>query len=226
MPRLKDRQRQIPNGLRMQLPEVRWQSAPYSSFDTIVNQIFGIVRSNPELAAKHGWPADRPTIADWVDETNAAWCQQNGWTQYYVDGGGPPPKPMAPGLLERLKSVAGAVIKVERGIETLLDWETSGLPPVSEDLSNWRASICVQCPKNGKGDLTRWFTVPASEQIRSHMERLHKLELKTFHDEKLGVCEMCLCALKLKVHAPAELVKKHLDPALAKELPPNCWMLK
>jgi hypothetical protein len=37
---------------------------------------------------------------------------------------------------------------------------------------------------------------------------------------------MCLCPLKLKVHTPKELVKKHLPAELAKDLPMTCWMLR
>jgi hypothetical protein len=225
MSALKDRQRQIPGGFRFRIPEVRWQSAPFASFDTIVNQATAIINSNPSLQSIY--PASRDAVASLVDSFNTRICQQNGWNSYITgDPSPPPPKPAAPGLMAKLASVAGAVKKLERGIETLLEWETSGLPPVPLETANWRASICVQCPQNGKGDLSRFFTVPASEQIRLHMERLHSLNLSTFHDGKLGVCEMCLCPLKLKVFCPSELVNKHLTAELLSELPGECWMLQ
>jgi hypothetical protein len=223
MSAIKDRQRQIPNGFRFRIPEVRWQSAPFASFDTIVNQATAIINSNPAL--QNTYPTDRAAVANLVDQFNTMICEQNGWASYITgDPSPPPPKPMAPGLIQKLQNVAGAVRKLERGIQTLLEWETSGLPPVPEDVANWRASVCVQCPQNGKGDLSRFFTVPASEQIRLHMQRLHKLDLKTFHDGKLGVCEMCLCPLKLKVWCGLDLILSHYKGNDIDEFPDNCWI--
>lgn len=225
MPILKDRQRQIPNGFRMSLPEVRWQSAAYASFDTIVNQIFGIVNSNPALATRNHWPTTRPAIAQWVDSTNAEWCQQNGWRDYIVQGGEPPKIP-APETRARLASVAGAVRRVSDGAALLLEWEKSGEAPVSKEMSESRAAVCAACPKNGKGDLTRWFTIPASEVVRTQLGRLHGLQLTTSKDAELGICEVCLCPLKLKIHSPLHLILNHMSNEVRDELPVHCWILK
>ena len=87
MARLKDRQRQIPNGFKFVLPEVQYESAPFSSFDTIVNSVTKVVNANPSLAEQFGWPIDRPHVADWVDSFNAQICERNGWTEFYNEGG-------------------------------------------------------------------------------------------------------------------------------------------
>lgn len=73
----------------MELPEVRYRSPSFASFDTIVNEIDNIVRSNPDKAEKYGWPVTREGIANWVDSTNAARCQSYGWTEFTIDDNEP-----------------------------------------------------------------------------------------------------------------------------------------
>lgn len=85
MPRLKDRTRQIPFGMRFHLTPVNYHAAPFSSFTLIVNQLHAIIQANPALAQKHNWPTSFNAIADWVDEYNAAVCKTNHWRDYYVD---------------------------------------------------------------------------------------------------------------------------------------------
>jgi hypothetical protein len=87
MPRLKDRQRQIPGGFKFAIPEVSYTAAAFSSFDVIVNSVFKLTNANPGLAVEHNWPLDRNAVADWVDVFNAELCERMGWTEYYVQGG-------------------------------------------------------------------------------------------------------------------------------------------
>ena len=87
MARLKDRQRQIPAGFRFSLPEIGYESSPFSSFDSIVNSVVKLTNANTELAVKHGWPIDRMKVADWVDSYNAAYCEAMGYKEFYVEGG-------------------------------------------------------------------------------------------------------------------------------------------
>lgn len=226
MAALKSRQKQIPNGFKFRIPEVRWQSAPFASFDTIVNQVLNLVSSNPAL--QKIYPKDREAIANLVDRVNADFCKQMGWNAYVVDPAPDPspPKPMAPSAVARLASVAGAVKRVNAGAALLLEWEKSGHPPVVNSVAQERAEICSACPANGKGDLTRFFTNPASELIRAQLSRLHGLNLETSLDDKLGVCEVCLCPLKLKVHAPKHLILEHIPDDVKSQLPSHCWILK
>lgn len=226
MAALKSRQRQIPNGFKFRIPEVRWQSAPFASFDTIVNQVLNLVTSNPAL--QKVYPTSREAIADLVDRVNADFCKLNGWNAYITDPAPDvsPPKPMAPSAVQRLQAVAGAVKKVNAGARLLLDWEKSGQPPVDNSLAQERAFVCSTCPQNGKGDLTSWFTKSASELIRSQLSRLHGLNLSTALDDKLGVCDVCLCPLKLKVHAPKSLILEHIPDDVKSQLPAHCWILK
>ena len=93
MPRLKDRNRQVPGGLAMELGSLGWKSAPFASFDTIVNQVFAMAGGNRNFFLSRGWPISRPEIEKWVDETNARRCQQNGWHDYFTPDGPTGPAP-------------------------------------------------------------------------------------------------------------------------------------
>lgn len=121
------------------------------------------------------------------------------------------------------EGVAGVKLAAAGGA-LLLEWEESGQPPVREDIAEHRASVCASCPRNGQGDYTRWFTVPISEMVRKRIQRLHAMKLATKFDERLGVCEACLCPLKLKVHTPLDIIHRHLRPEAKAKLWEQCWI--
>ena len=232
MLRLKDRNRQIPNGLKFYLPEVKW-TAPgnYASFDRIVSQLQQVVAANPYLAAKNKWPTDRKGIEDWVDYYNATICAKMGWSDYIVsDTGGSIPKSPPQhqqGLVRNLAAAAVAAKELVAGAKSLTEWIDSGEPAVSAELSTHRAIVCSQCPKNEVGDFTRWFTIPASELIKRQVQKAESRKLTTPRDELLNVCTACHCPLKLKVHVPLAWITKRLTPEQKAKLAEgkNCWIL-
>jgi hypothetical protein len=225
MAKLKNRQLQIPGGLRFRILELKFETPPFTSFDVIVNTALRVVLANPEKAARNGWPTTREGMCDWVDRVNAGICEHNGWGDYIISTGPPPPKSPAPEQIKALQSVAGAVRKLSAGASLIIEWDQTAEPPVTSGVAEHRASICAACPNNGRGALTGWFTVPISNAIRGQMEKFHDMSLTTTLDDKLGVCGICLCPLKLKVHTPQALVEKHMSEEVRKDLPEFCWML-
>ena len=230
--RLKDRNKQIPNGLTFLQPETNWRPPRYASFAIIVNAIISHRRRRPDLVQSKKWSLDQAVVAEELDAFNARLCAQHGWMDYITDGAGVvmPPKPTA--LLQQEKSVLAAAAdkakKIWSGLETLGDWIDSNTPPVAKEVSESRASICAKCPRNGSGDWTTWFTKPASEIIRKNQEKLAFMKLSTTHDATINICEICLCPLKLKVHTPAQYIKAHMSQSVLAELRavPNCWIPK
>lgn len=217
MPRLLDRSRQIPQGFQFYEPSTKWKPMPWSSFDTIVDGVMQMRRANPYLAQKNKWNMDRNSIADEVDAYNAAICKAHGW-DHFIDGGtfsNPSQRPH--GLLQ-----SGA--NVVAGAKTLAAMFGEGGKPVVSEEANRRAKICTDCPQNGKGDWTRFFTVPASNFIKKQLSILRDLDLKTSHDALLGVCEACGCPLHLKVWAPMEHILKNQPPDVDAQLDPRCWI--
>lgn len=85
MPRLRDRQRQIPNGFTMELEPIGYRAPRFASFDVIVDDLMRVIHANPEKAKKYAWPTDRTQVADWVDEHNAALCASYGWKDFIMD---------------------------------------------------------------------------------------------------------------------------------------------
>lgn len=229
--RLKDRNRQIPNGLKFLQPETNWQPQRYASFTTIVTALISHRRRHPDLVKAKNWSLDPNVVADEVDAFNAGICARMNWNDYIMsdEGAAPAPKPQA--LLskekEQIAVAASRAKKIWTGVRTLNEWIDSGTPPVETERSEIRASICAKCPKNGQGDFTSWFTKPASDMIAKQLERLKGMKLSTPLDDKINICDVCLCPLKLKVHTPINYITTHLTPEVRAELAkvPNCWIV-
>jgi hypothetical protein len=219
--RLKDRNRQVPGGLRYLVVQTGWKPAPYSSFKTIVDGVLFHYRANPGLAQKHGWSLDWETVASQVDAYNAKLCEANGWTDFIIQTGGgqAAPKPQARSLPQNVASIAAGagVLKDMFGPEG----------PVSGDIATRRAAVCVACPKNEHG--THWsnyFTGPTSAWIKRGIEFLAGRALSTPHDSKLNFCSVCLCPLRTKVWAKMSHILKHIPADDKAALPSNCWILR
>jgi hypothetical protein len=219
MPRLKDRSRQIPGGLKFIEPATKWQPPPFSSFDTIVRLLVQHRQANAVIAQQNKWSTAYDEIADEVDAYNARICATHGWNEFIV-AGDTPPKPEA----RSSSSPAASAGRVVAGVKLLVDWLGEGGTPVDNMRASMRAAVCAGCPQNGKGDWTRWFTVPASNLIRKQIAIRQDLDLSTPHDGDLGVCEACGCPLKLKVHTPMDVLAAHTRREALQEMPQNCWI--
>lgn len=231
--RLKSRQMQIPNGFRYVQPETGFMAGNYASFQNIVDNLVSHRRGRPDLVVKHGWSLDPEAVANEVEAFNVRLCLQHGWTDYLdgiEGGGGLPPKSRPPSQqeVEQVSAAAGRAKKIWAGVRTLNDWIDSGDAPVVTEHAAARAEVCAACPKNTQGDFTSWFTKPAAGAIKQQIEKLQERKLSTPSDDKINICEVCLCPLKLKVHTPLPYIKAHLTEAVVKDLQtaPGCWIVR
>lgn len=220
-----------PNGILFEQKETGWKSwiaNPISQWDFYLccKALMAHRLANPDVVKTYGLSTNWDTIVQEVDETNALRILGMNGAESYIQQSGSPnsPKISPPWDRDKLAGAVGVVKKLSNGSKVLLEWEESGLPPVSTEVSENRSKICSKCPLNGKGDITRWFTVPLSELIRRQIGKLNDLNLSTKYDSLLGVCEACLCPLKLKVHAPKELIRKHTSSEMMADLHPDCWI--
>jgi len=219
---LKNRNIQIPNGFKYVQPETSWEAPRFASFQTIVQGLKSHRLANPFLAQKHGWRTDDEGVAEDVEQYNVKVCLQMGWGQFLTGGDG---SPLGKQTLPQ-PNLSGRVQSVVVGAEIIVDWLASGAEAVDTVVSSRRAAICAECPQNKSGDLLSFFTKPASEAIRRQLNRKREFKLETPSDDKLGVCQVCDCPMKLKVHLKIEAIRSKMKPEVAGALPPNCWIPK
>ena len=109
--------------------------------------------------------------------------------------------------------------KYVNGARILRDWLGSGGVPVSKELAQSRANVCLMCPLNKHGiELTEM----ASEAIREQIGVKNHLQLHVDGENDLFTCEVCSCPLKLKVFVPFRLVKPL--PEEKDKYPGVCWL--
>jgi hypothetical protein len=217
MARLKDRQRQIPNGLKFRIPELGYQSKPFQSFDTIVNEVFTIARANPGMFTSKGWPHTRTDVATWVDEFNARYCAEMGYEDFITGMEDSPPKHGPPPM--------GKVGAVVAGGRSLAEWIGAGANPVEQGIADKRAETCSKCPLNKAGDISSFFERGTSEMLRAAIASAKDINLVTRFDKVLGVCDACYCPLKLKMWMPIDHINKQMSDDTRAALDAKCWIL-
>lgn len=219
---LKNLWQSVPNGFQYTQKETGWSLTTWD-FNELCRAVQKHRQSNPKL----GLSLDLSDIESEVNQVNAQRMMTIPGADIYVQNSGGSVSASALGkqIPQRLLDVAEKVAQLNAGRALISEWKSLGYDPVPKEESNRRAEICTDCPQNGKGDLTRWFTVPASERIRKEIESLKNENLTTEHDSKLGICEACLCPLRLKVHTPLPLIRKHLTDQSKAALDPRCWIL-
>lgn len=223
--RLKSRVHQCVGGFQFIQPEIKWESLKVlgrsPSWERLVNALIDARRANPHHLEKYHWSLDPVTVANEVDAYNAQRMVDGGHTKYLMgEGGKNLPKSIPP---NRLISRAG---NVAAGGEVLVEWISSGAEAVEPAQSEHRAQVCVCCQSNQSGDFMSFFTRPVSEAIRLALNLKRDWNLKTAVDDQLGVCEICDCPLKLKVHMPIERIQTRIPDSVRSSLPGHCWIQK
>ena len=230
--RLKSRENFIPEGFQYYCPQIpNWRPQPWSSLHSLADQVIELRRGNPFLAQKHGWSLDKAAVLNELDEFNANLCAQMGWTNYIIgnDGGAPIPKHQPPSQQEisKLSAVAAEARNIYAGLRTISEWLDNKGESVAREQANARAAICAGCSKNGMGEFGKWFIAPAAAAVKRMVEKAAERKLTTDYDEKLGICEVCTCSNRVKVHCPIEFIKGHTkDDTLDKlRQVPGCWVV-
>jgi len=223
MPRLADRSRLPPGGLRYYCAETNWFPTPHASFDETVRQIVEHRQKNRHLAERHGWSLDPKDVAIELDAYNAKVCEEMNWREYITDG--------LPGDSSTpFKRFAKFVRNTITGIKTINEWDISTGRVVSQEQAEARARICARrpdgkpCPKNVQAGLLDFFTVEAANLIKLQLEAKSNRKLATSLDSELGICDACGCINTLKVWCPKDIVDL-MKPEQRERLDPLCWVL-
>lgn len=224
--RLKSRTQSPPNGFLYRQALTGWQNWSVCEpskwdFGLLCKELQKHRLSNP----KYRLNTNLTAIENEVDRVNAERVAALPNSESYVVSDAAPASFRVAPAASLLRQVAAVGANLKAGKDILFDWEESGKPPVAQGVANKRAETCVQCPCNGKGDLSRYFTLPAAALIKSSLERLHQMNLKTPSDSMLGTCEACTCPLRLKIWTPIEFIKEHTSEDVMAKLDPKCWVL-
>lgn len=223
MPRLRSRTQACVNGFWFRQAQTNWELQTWD-FEALAQAVQSHRLANP----RHNLTTDLTAIRNEVDEYNARRMQSIRGADIYIQESGPPPPSFItpPQKGRALTNVVGGAKHVAAGIGTLLDWLGSGALPVLNELSNARAHVCVECPKNQPGDIFAIFTAPLAEKLRTQLAIRRDMSLTTPDDAQLKICSACHCPLQLKVHVPLDHIESHLAEEVKERLDPRCWILK
>ncbi len=109
-------------------------------------------------------------------------------------------------------------------MSTLTDWLGSGGHPVTAELAQNRADICLKCPEN-KPDSA--LTEAVGDAIKNVLALKNKMNLRVNGEKRLHQCAICTCALRLKIWTPIEVIRKHMDAGEIQRYPAEwCWQIK
>ncbi len=103
-------------------------------------------------------------------------------------------------------------------------WFGNGGEPVSIELAQARANVCLKCPMNYKGDWLWSMATQLAINAQSNLRRLMNIRLEG--EENLGVCEVCGCKTKLKSLVPIKHIYRTMSGEQLTKYPSNCWIPK
>ena len=221
---LKNRNNLPPGGYVFYQPETGWSPNPWVSFDDQVKAIVEHRQANPRFNLS----TNSSEVAQQLDDYTTLRLEKipggNNWL--VPNASAPPPESFQRHLPHRpavgAAGVADYAKDVVAGIGLWTEW--FGSKPVDKKTAEKRAAICVDCPKNVRGNWMQKFSEAAGTELLSIMGSMKKQKMQTKHDDSLGVCGVCNCPMKAKVWSPMDLIQKHMRDEHRPELWEKCWI--
>ncbi len=103
-------------------------------------------------------------------------------------------------------------------------WFGNGGEPVSIELAQARANVCLKCPMNYKGDWLWSMATQLAINAQTNLRRLMNLKLEGEQD--LKTCEACGCKILLKVHTPIAHIYRTISTEQLTKYHQDCWIRK
>lgn len=212
-----------PEGFLYHVAQTGWNAPRHLSFNDTVNAISEHHKANPRF----NLPTDREAVAALLAaQTEARLISTYGAAadQWIIQGSEGSPAP--PFTVARRRAVAGpaAVVEPKRvsmAIGLLLDFLGPSLRPVSHELAEKRAAVCVTCPNNQPGGMLDHV---AGEALKKLLEYKAEEKLFTSHDDQLRECLGCRCNLRLKPHVELAYILEKTSPEVMEKLTTFCWI--
>lgn len=120
--------------------------------------------------------------------------------------------------------VTRALQRIKNFARIRKSWFGEGGEPAAVELAQQRANICNQCPMNYKGEWLWNIATQIAIAARSELRRI--MNLRVEGEEKLGVCEVCGCKLKIKIWTPFKHIYRQTTPEQLSKYPDHCWITK
>lgn len=231
---MKSRRTFPPSGWIFYEPKTGWNAPGGVTFEECVGAIIQHRLSNPRFAGQ--WMTDVVGVSNELDHYT---CLRLNGDKNYCDDNAPPSFPQGfpshtqmrnPSLRRAVSAGSGSshAQKTVAGIGLMIEWLGSGLTPVSKELAEKRAAVCVQCPLNQIGDFWQRVDANIAKKIKTAVAIKNDMKLETSLDNNLHSCLGCDCWLPLKCHVPIEHIKSHTSDAVIEELKKgnDCWQLK
>ncbi len=224
--KLKDRNKFVPYGYALNIPEVGMKKTITGSFSTIVTAFAQIVAKNPALAQKQGWPTNRVDQENWIEQRECHRLIASGFPTFVeMDGVSPPINVGGASRNRPGENVVAAAKSIVAGVGVWIDLFGAEGKVVDKAEAERRATTCVACPLNDTHtSLKVLFIEKVAATIHKQYELLNEMSLRTSQDAKLGVCQACLCPTRSKVHVDLSHIKAHMSAEVESKLAPLCWI--
>lgn len=200
--RILDRSTPPPGGWHYVQPETKRIFRHYAR-DTFFNEIRDH-RLAQGIPIEPGW---QERIEDEICRSHAEWGRSVcGRTETYGER-----RPVSLAALQSFINVMAAWIAgIVRGREVF----------VSQDEANSRAAICITCEHNME---LAGSCGACADRIARALSIIGSRRTK--HDDQLGACGICSCALRVAVHIPLHAQRAGLSEDLKAEFRkiPYCW---
>lgn len=213
-----------PNGWTFRQPQTAWTNPmAMVGFKASVDAIRKHREANPAITAKHKLATDPVAIGNELENYTRQRLGIPLESPSFFQSSHNNYSPSRSGVV----AVATNLKRAAQGTAVVLDWLGAGGNPVSQELAEKRASICVNCPKHEIGS---WYTVAPAELIKEAVIAWQtlkgtKFEFHTSHGDTLKSCSVCRCLMRLKVFVDEKHILAKTSPDVLNELDPRCWIL-
>lgn len=130
------------------------------------------------------------------------------------------------GFVRAFKSTSAQIIQATRTYaDWLMDWLKNGGDRMDMTEVNRRSAICADCPHNVESPGCRRCggLAKLARGVGEIAQTIGSLQPSTHHD-RLKTCDVCGCALQVKIHIPKHVILPHMTETQIANLPDFCWL--
>lgn len=85
-----------------------------------------------------------------------------------------------------------------------------------------RANVCIECPHNEERGFEELFKGVVAREVKRQLGLKKQLDATVANENRLHVCALCGCWLRLKVHVPLHIARENTPDW--QQYPAWCWL--